>query len=648
MKLDYSQYYDKVLAGWLGKSIGGVVGAGYENLKSYHHLTLETLWPPTMGANDDLDIQVVWLEALQERGLYLTSRDLVEFWQDRCWYWFCEYGVFLNNVQRGIAPPLSGTWNNIFFREAEGCPIRAEIWGYIAPGNPKLAASMARLDGQLDHGGASVEIEAFLAAASAQALVTNSLESALEAGLSVIAPDSEVALAIPAVREICERYPDPKQAWIQVIRRYGDRNANKALTNHAIALMALFLGKGDFKRTMLLCVNSGWDTDCTAATSGALLGALSGTAGLPKDWVEKLGPTLICGVNVKHKNALISVFAEDTCRVGIEMAAARNKAITFTNAPAVAVRPPPAAAVSLEIEYSNEPVLRNAEPAAVTLVLNNPTAETVTGKLEIQSAPGTVVKGLEASITLLPGAQLAVPITITRQEPGSWLRDKNIFHVALVKGDKEIARQRFGLGGARQWQAYGPYWDMWDSVRQPICPYYNDEVIKPPFFASLTGDCYNQYVRLDRSYLDEKRLLAQDIPEELPVLVERGEDLLTSDHLGGFRGQGCYYFVRTIQAAEGPCDASIYVGHIGSYRLWLDGKEIATDESIRGWCSYEEPGTKVKLTGKAQRLVAKVLRQSDDFSFSIHFMGKGDPEYKRGCSNILDGLADLPVGQPHP
>ena len=44
-----------------------------------------------------------------------STDDLAEFWQDRCWYNFAEYGVFLNNVQRGIRPPLSGTWNNRFF-----------------------------------------------------------------------------------------------------------------------------------------------------------------------------------------------------------------------------------------------------------------------------------------------------------------------------------------------------------------------------------------------------------------------------------------------------------------------------------------------------------------------------------------------------
>jgi ADP-ribosylglycohydrolase len=634
MHLPYDQYRDKVLAGWLGKSIGGVVGAPYENLKAYHALTLDTLWPATMGANDDLDIQVVWLEALQERGLYLTARDLAEMWQERCWYWFCEYGVFLYNMQRGIAPPLSGTWNNTFFAESEGCPIRAEIWGYVCPGNPALAAAYARLDGSLDHGGVSVEAEAFLAAANAQAMVTDDLDTALAAGLSVIPVDSPIAQAVPAVRALCARYPDPKQAWRQVIRRYGDRDASKALTNHAIVLMALFLGAGRFKETMRLAVNSGWDTDCTAATAGALLGALSGTAGLPADWVERLGPTLICGIAVKHKHALLTDFADDTCRVGIEMALARNGAVTITAAPTVAVRPAPAPTVTLEAAYPDGPVLYDAAPTTVHLTVHNPTAAPVAGVLQVDAAAGTrVVGGTE--LTLAAGASASVPVTIERLAPGTPLPDKNLFTARI--GDAALV---FGLGGARQWAVYGPYWEMWDSVRQPICPYYNDEAIKPPFMAGMTGDCYNQYARLDRPYLDEARLLRGPLPDEVPLCVEKGEDRLTEADLGGFRGQGCYYLTRTIQAAEAR-DASLTIGRSGPVRVWLDGVEIFASETMRAWTSYDEPGVKIRLTGAPQRLVVKALRLTDAFAFSLHVMGGGDPAYIRGISNIYDGLADL-------
>lgn len=96
------------------------------------------------------------------------------------------------------------------------------------------------------------------------------------------------------------------------------------------------------KQTMLLCANFGWDTDCTASTAGALLATLSGTAALPQDWVASIGKTLITGIKVKHQDVLLSDFAENTCRIGVEMAHERNPQIQFTSAPAVAIREKPA------------------------------------------------------------------------------------------------------------------------------------------------------------------------------------------------------------------------------------------------------------------------------------------------------------------
>lgn len=56
-----------------------------------------------------------------------------------------------------------------------GCPIRAEIWGLIVPGNPALAAKLCVMDGTLDHAGNSVYFEQFWAAMIAQAFVDSDL-----------------------------------------------------------------------------------------------------------------------------------------------------------------------------------------------------------------------------------------------------------------------------------------------------------------------------------------------------------------------------------------------------------------------------------------------------------------------------------------
>ena len=65
-ELLFSQYQDHVLAGWLGKSIGGTVGACVENQKTFHNFNEDTIWPAKIVPNDDLDLQILWLEAMQE------------------------------------------------------------------------------------------------------------------------------------------------------------------------------------------------------------------------------------------------------------------------------------------------------------------------------------------------------------------------------------------------------------------------------------------------------------------------------------------------------------------------------------------------------------------------------------------------------
>ncbi|MDR2675413.1 MAG: ADP-ribosylglycohydrolase family protein [Opitutaceae bacterium] len=649
--LSYSLYRDRVLAGWLGKSIGGVIGARLEGHKELKRLTLGELWPGEIIPNDDLDLQILWLEYLQERNLHPAPPDLARFWQERCWYSFCEYGVFLNNLQRGIAPPLSGTWNNRFFKNSEGCPIRAEIWGYVAAGNPGLAAGLARLDGQLDHGETSIRIEQFLAALTAEAVAGGDLNAALDAGISVLPADCDVARAIPRVREIARRHGgDERQAWRLVIREYGHRNANDALANHALMLLALFTCRSDFAQAMRLCADFGWDTDCTASTLGALLGALGGTAALPPEWIEKLGPRVVCGIHVRHKEATFETLADDACRLGVEMSLSRNPGITFEGAPEVAVRPAPAPpGLRMETIFDDDdgPVLHDASPTRLVLVFQNTSTAPRNGSVHIDAPEGVQCDLEMAAPTLLvpPASEVRLPLTVRRKPAavGDWLPDKNLFTATWRSAAAgTLAAHTFGLGGARQWQVYGPYWDMWDKTASPVCPYNNETIVGGPFRVGLTGDCYNHYVDPDTPYLDEARLLHEDLPEELPLHLERGEDILEAADLGGFHGQACYYFVRTLRSREPGVEAGLMIGRTGPVRVWVDGRLLIRKDTHRCWATLDDAHACVSFDGRPRRIVIKAARLADTFTLSLLLMRTKTADYHRGISNIHDCFEDLP------
>ena len=73
MKIDYATYLDHVLGGWIGKSIGGTVGARFEGNKGWIEIDRKDLFPDKVPPNDDLDLQILWLKVLEERAAARSS-----------------------------------------------------------------------------------------------------------------------------------------------------------------------------------------------------------------------------------------------------------------------------------------------------------------------------------------------------------------------------------------------------------------------------------------------------------------------------------------------------------------------------------------------------------------------------------------------
>src|SRR5512143_691135 len=110
MILNESDNRNKVIGCWLGKNIGGTLGAPMEWRRQINNVSFYT---QDLGGeplpNDDLDIQLVWLVAMEERGVEIDAQTLAEYW---CLYvspHWVEYGTAKINLRRGIVPPLSGT-----------------------------------------------------------------------------------------------------------------------------------------------------------------------------------------------------------------------------------------------------------------------------------------------------------------------------------------------------------------------------------------------------------------------------------------------------------------------------------------------------------------------------------------------------------
>ena len=114
LKINREIYRDKVLACWLGKNIGGTMGAPFEGNPRIHDIKGFTTPKGEPLPNDDLDLQLVWLRALEKIGPHaLTSTDLAWYWQKYIIPDWHEYGNSKDNFRIGFMPPMSGEYGNI-------------------------------------------------------------------------------------------------------------------------------------------------------------------------------------------------------------------------------------------------------------------------------------------------------------------------------------------------------------------------------------------------------------------------------------------------------------------------------------------------------------------------------------------------------
>src|SRR5512133_163374 len=115
--IEYKDYLDKVYGCWIGKGVAGTIGAPYEGAKELMDLEYDPSIIENMLPNDDLDLQVLWLAVLEEKGVRFTSDDLADAFLNRCKYGPGEYAYFKKNYARGIHPPVSGSFNNRYYCE---------------------------------------------------------------------------------------------------------------------------------------------------------------------------------------------------------------------------------------------------------------------------------------------------------------------------------------------------------------------------------------------------------------------------------------------------------------------------------------------------------------------------------------------------
>ena len=239
--------------------------------------------------DDDINYTVLALLLLEEHGLALRTSDVARAWLRRlpaAATFTAERAAYRTLLERahewfpfGAEPgfDLAECANNEH-NEWIGAQIRADLYGWVCPDRPALAAALAQEDAALSHRGDGVHGAAFVAALGAAIPEAASLEAAVELALHEIPGDSAAAEAV-----CLGRLQAGSADGARVIReRYAHLSPVHTVNNLALVIWALLSYRHDFGVAVGEVVAAGLDTDCNGATVGGLWG-LQGKP-IPERW----------------------------------------------------------------------------------------------------------------------------------------------------------------------------------------------------------------------------------------------------------------------------------------------------------------------------------------------------------------------------
>lgn len=345
---------DRILGGWLGRIAGNMLGKPVEQgehwtrdridrylrevdalpLTGYlpvpdpppdpAEFPLRPEWPQCSRGrvhgscrDDDVDYSILGLHLLETHGRGFSTEQVGEMWLLRLPYLqtFTAERAAYRNLAAGLKPPLSATVDNPF-QEWIGALIRADIHGWVNPGDPHQAAAMARRDAVLSHTGNGVYGAMWAAALIAAAFTADGPRAAIEQALLRIPPRCRLARSVRRVMSLHQAGVSWPEALAELDRETSRLHWIHVVPNAAVLTAGLLYGEGDFTSTIALTVRAGLDTDSNGATAGSVAGVLCGASAIPAQWTEPLADRVRSAV-FGFDGARISDLAARTHRMAV-------------------------------------------------------------------------------------------------------------------------------------------------------------------------------------------------------------------------------------------------------------------------------------------------------------------------------------------
>jgi hypothetical protein len=295
---------DKLRGMWLGQLIGNAAGRETEGVYRSSEPNPDAAVPwvikQVWDADDDTDIEYLYLHTLDTHGLDCTAEEIAEQWQQHV----TTSGIYIANrqawylMQDGYLPPETGSrrYNEHWY--AIDSQITTEVLGAISPGLVQPAIDLAGKFGRVTNAGFPVHAAQFYTAMYAAAFFEPNVVDLVTEGLKAIPTTSRTHQVVSDVlgwyrQDAADGTLDWRATRYKLYDNYQGANSYgryykwvESTVNTGATVLAVLYGQGDFKETVQIGVLAGWDCDCNPATAGGLIGIIDGFSGLAPDLTD--------------------------------------------------------------------------------------------------------------------------------------------------------------------------------------------------------------------------------------------------------------------------------------------------------------------------------------------------------------------------
>lgn len=632
--IQYDRFLDKVYGCFIGKAVSGNIGAPHEGLKMPMQLPFLQKMIDCDRPNDDLDLQVLWLDVAERKGEHFTAYDLLESFCTNCDYSPGEYAVMRKNYARGIYPPYSGKFCNDYYVEGMGCPIRSELWGCLAVGNMELAVNFASRDGQIDHYGESILAEHFMAALECEAFFEDDIHVLIARAVNILPKDSKFRKLVEDTVRLCGQYDDIQIVFTKLLFQYGHPDCTNLYQNMGITIAALLLGHGDIIKTSMMALNCGFDTDCTCATAGAVIGLLRGADDLKKAY-QLDDVTYVLDVRCKRRSNRIFDLAEDIAKLAVQFTKTVNKDVCVEHAPEVNYAFEEKPDFTFEAQYENmNPSVALGGICNVTAKLMNHTAEPAVLTCNIITEGDLVCSVEQLQIRLGAGSEIVEQLQFRLPIHTDVVQDSYRIRVTAMCGERQVIDSDFGIVGAVPWKLSGPFWRTEPvSNTELILAHIDDKTPynalimdsahegnrvdkKRHFHLNFEPDLETEYIDMEALFVPLQKEWANSSYEQ--CLVNVAEDSFRLEEFFGFQGP-CTAYLSRIIVADRDMEVFLQVGHSCPFRVYVNDELVAERSCCDHWTAENVHVDSIKLHKGENRVVLRMTRVSENAKCNVTF-----------------------------